>query len=266
MEIKETVEQGHKWLNALGISEVYPFIENGLVRGADTVERVYFNAIFAYETFQLLEKTSKDFSVNEQRNIANILRFQKEIGAYYAPFQTSRSLTTEEIKSLSQHDIRHKLMTAYKKNRGIYYVSGLQAFTSTLIYENPEIVKRRTTEGKAKAGVPFKKRDYGPLYEIVPKTLKLFDGSTSIFTYPFMLNGIICEANRIYDIYMLVYRWPGFVDLAHDRTFYSSQEKKIFKQVKSIGEVFNGGKVLDEKEQKEMQFFQTALEVRHEDV
>lgn len=262
MEIKGTVEQGHKWLSALGISEVYPFMENGLVRGADTIERVYFNAIFAYETFQLLEKTSKDFSVNEQRNIANILRFQKEIGAYYAPFQTSRSLTTEEIKSLSQHGIRHKLMTAYKKNRGIYYVSGLQAFTSTLIYENPEIVKRRTADGKAKAGVPFKKRDYGPLSDIVPKTLKLFDGTTSIFTYPFVLNGVVCEVNRIYDVYMLAYRWPGYVDLAHDRTFYSSQEKKIFKQAKSIGEVFNGDKALEEKEQKEMQFFQTALEVK----
>ena len=82
-------------LNEFDLKEVFPYKENGVFGEINTFEEVVFKAIFSYNTFEIIEETARFYSINEQRIIREIIRYQKEMGAYYSLFQVERKTNPE---------------------------------------------------------------------------------------------------------------------------------------------------------------------------
>lgn len=230
MLLNEFEQKIKEKLEDLGVLEEYPYIENGVLGKAETFEDVMFKAVFSYKSFEIIEKTSRCYSVKEQRVIQEIIRYQKEMGAYYAPF-----LNNKQVKANRTHEeVKNILNKANKKNRGIYFVTGLGGYTSTTLYENPILVPGLGHGKSVGCGQKKKFRLYGKLLKILPATLKLYDGYSLECCYPIRIRDqpLFCES--IYEVYGLALRHKEDLFLEKERTFYSSQEKKIVKLLKEV--------------------------------
>lgn len=224
---------GIDWLKWKGIEEQYPYIENGVQKTANSMYEIYAKAIFSYQTFQIVESTTQHYSVQEQRNLKLIEQYQKEMGAYNTTFQEKRREVNEAyIDSLPHEKIRKILYIANRKNKGLYFVSGLGYFTSTTLYDNP--VTTKAQGGSCGGGMPRKERVYGELSLVVSETLKLHNGSVPIFTYPYSLNAMRIQTESIYKVYQAAYKHPDSFELLEERKFYSSQHKRIIKRLKEM--------------------------------
>lgn len=239
MFLSEYEEKVVEWLKSLGITEEFPYLENGILYTANTLEEIYFKATFSYETFEPVEETNKYYSANELHNIRLLLKYQKKMDAYYKHFQCKATVTEEEVKTLTHLQIKGRLNKAYKCNRGVYYITGLRGYTSTTLYENPIIEKGEGHSGHEGCGMYRKIRLFGRMATILPETLRLFDGTTSIFEYPFMLKGKEVSSNSIYEVYTLAYKNPDNFELVNARRYYSSQEKRIIKKLCNLGRLKN---------------------------
>ena len=239
MCLMENEEKVVEWLRSLGITEKFPYLENGILYTANTLEEIYFKATFSYETFEPVEETNKYYSANELHNIKLLLKYQKKMGAYYKNFHYKSTVTEEEVKALTHEQIKNRLNKANKCNRGVYYITGLRGYTSTTLYENPIIEKGNGQPEHEGCGMCRKIRLYGRMALILPETLRLFDGTTSIFEYPFLLKGKEVSSNSIYEVYALAYKNPNDFELANARRYYSSQEKRIIKRLCNLGRLEN---------------------------
>lgn len=217
-------------LNEFDLKEVFPYKENGVLGEVNTFEEVVFKAIFSYNTFEIIEETARFYSINEQRIIREIIRYQKEMDAYYGLFQVERKNRTE----LTHTEIKNRLNKAYKKNRGFYYIVGLKGYTSTTLHENPVLSPGLGHGKRMGCGNKRKYRLYGKMSKVLPETLRLYDGSNITWSYPIKINGVCLECESIYEVYDLVLRHKEGLTLEKERTFYSSQEKKIIKTLKKI--------------------------------
>lgn len=220
----------YEWLLSIGVTENFPYIENGLEGCADNIEDIYFKAVFSYETFEPIVQGNKHYSPNELKNISVIQRYQQEMGAYYSPFQVERSGISEEVVNGYGHQkIKETFNKANRKNKGIYYISTFQGYTSTTLYENPII------EVSEAFNRPRKERLFGRLSVVVPETMRLYDGTELTFQYPFMMKGREVSSNSIYEVYSLAYKHPEGFELINSKKFYSNQQRKIIKKLKELG-------------------------------
>lgn len=220
----------YEWLKTLGIQEKFPYVENGVEGLADNIEEIFFKAIHSYDTFHPLDKKYKPYSKNDLRNISLIQEYQRSMQAYYAPFQTKRTtLTEKDIAGFPHVKVKDKLRKANEVNRGIYFVSALQGYTSTTIYDNPvEVISMETKR-------PHKERVFGRIQKVLPETLRLFDGTIATFDFPFVLNGVEDKRDSIYEVYEIAYNNPNHFEIIADNGFYSGQQKRIINRLMKIG-------------------------------
>lgn len=239
MFLSEYEEKVVEWLKSLGIIEEFPYLENGILYTANTLEEIYFKATFSYETFEPVEETNKYYSANELHNIRLLLKYQKKMGAYYKNFHYKSTVTEEEVKALTHEQVKNRLNKAYRCNRGVYYITGLRGYTSTTLHENPIIEKGEGQSGHEGCGMYRKLRLFGKMALVLPETLRLFDGTTSIFEYPFLLKGKEVSSDSIYEVYVFAYKNPDSFELLNARRYYSSQEKRTIKKLCSLGRLEN---------------------------
>lgn len=236
MYLTEYEQRVYIWLQSLGITETFPYKESGVLGVVDSIEDVYFKAVFSYDCFSLEIETNQHYSANEIRNIKAIQRYQKKMSAYYKPFQSKRTTITEEdVRAYTHEKLKGLFNKAYKVNRGIYYLSGLKGYTSTTLYENPTIEPGAGHGVSVGCGMYRKYRTYGKIAVVAVETLKLFDGTELVFNYPFSIKGRETSSNSIYEVYDLAYKHGENFELLEDRRFYSSQQKKIVKKLKKLG-------------------------------
>lgn len=234
MYLTEYEQKIYEWLRTQGIVESFPYIENGIEKTANSLEEIFYKAVFSYRTFSLVDK-SRAYSPNDIRNISLILSYQNQMGAYYSTFQTKRTTITEEdIQGYSHEKVKGLLAKAYKKNRGLYYISSLKGYTSTTLYENPV---REVLKGSNR---PKKIRVYGRIQKVFPETLRLFDGTNVTFDYPFVLNGLEDKTDSIYRIYELAYLNSSNFEIVASRGVYSGQQKRVIKKLKELGGQVDG--------------------------
>lgn len=220
----------YSWLKSLGITEKYPYIENGVEYLADTLEEVFYKAVLSYDTFSLVKKKYKPYSPNDIRNFEFLLRYQKEIGAYYAPFLTvRRNITEEDVKKYSHDKVKSILNKASRVNRGIYFVSSLLGYTSTTLFENPILQYSEETKRYSKM------RIFGRIQKVLLETAKHFDGTVLNIEYPFILKGVERKSESIYEVYELAYQNPNGFELITDNDLYSGQQKRIVNKLLVFG-------------------------------
>lgn len=221
-----------EWLKSLGITELYPYVENGIERVATSLYEVYYKAVLSYETLEIVDDKNAFYSVNDLKNIENIVKYQNQVGAFYSPFFTKRSdISDETIKGYTHQQLKDILAKANRKNKGIYYISSINGYTSTILFDNPRIVKSESTNR------PYKERVYGHISVVATETLRLFDGTELSFSFPFMLKGREVSSNNIYEVYSLAYRFHSDFELLKEQKFYSKQQRKIIKQLRKAGKL-----------------------------
>lgn len=236
MLLTEKEKKVKEMLELKGFNEFYPFYENGVEKSVDCFEELLFRVVLSYDTFQPIIDHNHHYSENEIRNINLIQEYQEDMEAYYHPFFSKRSdITEEDIKDYDHLKLKHIFNKAVKKNRGIFFITALKGYTSTTLYDNPEIEKGEGRSGHEGCGMYRKNRLYGKLAIVVPKTLELHNGKCADFSYPYSLNGKEYKTNSIYDIYSLAYEKPEEIELLHTRKYYSGQQKKIVKGLKRLG-------------------------------
>ena len=216
-----------EWLSSLGIEESFPYVENGVVGSVNSVEEIYFKAIFSYDTFAPIVEKKSSYSNQELINIAEIQKYQKEMGAYYAPFQVKRNaITSDVIEGYTREEVKDLLNKANRKNRGSYFVSGLQAYTSTTLFYNPEIVVSEQSKRK------YKKRFCGCIADVVTKTMRLYNGKEVSFFYPYLLDRQVKRSKSIYEIFALSYQYKNRFEIIKPYEFYSIQHRKVIKKLR----------------------------------
>lgn len=221
-----------EWLKSLGIAEIYPYIENGIECSATSLYEVYYKAVLSYETLEIVDDKNAFYSVNDLKNIENIVEYQNQMGAFYSPFFTKRSdISDEVIKGYTHQQLKDILAKANRKNRGIYYISSINGYTSTTLHDNPRIVKSEITNR------PYKERVYGHISVVAAETLRLYDGTELSFSFPFMLKGREVSSSNIYEVYTLAYRFHSNFELLKEQRFYSKQQRRIIKQLRKVGKL-----------------------------
>ena len=220
----------YEWLLSIGITEKFPYKENGIESYADNIEDIYFKAVFSYDTFEPIVQGNQYYSPNELKNTSEIQRYQREMDAYYSPFKVERTGISEEIiKEYSHVKIKSIFNKAHKKNKGIYFISAFQGYTSTTLYEHPRF------EISEEFNRAYKERLFGRLSIIVPETMRLYDGTKLKFQYPFILKGKEVSSDSIYEVYSLAYKYPNEFKLIKSKRFYSNQQRKNIKQLIEMG-------------------------------
>lgn len=233
MYLTEYEKKIYDWLKTLGITERFPYIENGVEGEVSTMEEIYYKAVLSYQTFSLIDR-NRAYSPNDFRNVELIKDYQIKMGAFYAPFQTKRSLTEEDMEGFSHEKLKGIFTKAHRKNQGIYYISGLRGYTSTTLFLNPSYECLNGSNRKSKVRV------YGRIQKVLPETLKLFDGTIATFDFPFVLNGLECSTDSIYRVYELAYLNPNGFEIIANRGVYSGQQKRIIKRLMTMGGSVDG--------------------------
>ncbi len=221
------------WLESFGIKEVFPFVENGVKSETDSIEDIYFRAVISYETFNPIVEYNHHYSANELKNIKLIKRYQRMMGAYHNNFQKRR----KRIKQREHSEIKNILIKANKINRGIYFVTGLEAYTSTTLFYNPIIVKGQGHSNSVGCGMYKKIRFFGRIEDVLPETLKLYNGTITTFEYPYTINGTVSQNSNIYHVYKMAYKYGNCFEVLESRTMYSRQQKRIIRKLKRMGEI-----------------------------
>lgn len=233
MYLTEYEEGVYQWLESIGIKEKFPYIENGVEGEVSTMEEIYYRAVLSYQTFSLIDR-GRAYSPNDFKNIELIKDYQRKIGAYYAPFWSKRNLTEQEMSDFSHEKLKGIFTKAHRVNRGIYYLSSLRGYTSTTLFLNPSYKCLKGSNRKSKIRV------YGRIQKVLPETLRLYDGTTAIFDFPFAINGLECSTDSIYRVYKLAFENAGHFELLANRGIYSGQQKRIIKQLIELGGKVNG--------------------------
>lgn len=236
MFLTDRQREQKRWLEDLGYKEYYPFVENAVEGFTDNIEDVYFRAVYSYETFRPVEETNQYYSANELKNIKLIQRYQKNIGAYHRNFLKDRLISEEQISKIPMKEVKGKLSKAEKFNRGIYFITGLRAYSSTTIYENPSTESGQGNRGLLGCGMFKKNRVFGRIEDVLPETLKLYDFSFADFHYPCLVNGKEESSDNIYDVYEKAYKFGKFFEVLDSRMMYSSQQKRIIRALQRLGE------------------------------
>ena len=147
---------------------------------------------------------------------------------------SKRNLTEQETSDYSHEKLKGIFTKAHRVNRGIYYLSSLRGYTSTTLFLNPSYECLKGSNRKSKIRV------YGRIQKVLPETLRLFDGTTAIFDFPFAINGLECSTDSIYRVYKLAFENAGHFELLANRGVYSGQQKRIIKQLIELGGKVNG--------------------------
>lgn len=219
-----------KWLESLNISEFFPYKENGILKSATSLYEVYYKVVLSYETIEVIDEKNDFYSVNDLKNIESIINYQNKMCAKYSPFKSGRvGITDDVVKSYSHQQIKDILTKSNRKNRGIYYVSSLNGYTSTTLFENPVMVR---ADGAKRS---HKERLFGHISVVVLETLRLFDDTKVLFSYPVSLDGKTIKCSSIYDVYHLVFNHPNELKLVNERHFYSKQQRKTIKRLRKVG-------------------------------
>lgn len=211
----------------LNIEETYPYTENGIEKIGYSFNEVLYKAVLSYETFTLTETQTSYYTTKEIDLINKVIDYQTNIGAYYSDFFASNNKVIENPDHLT---VKNLLNKAAQKHKGIYFVFGLQGFCSTTLHNNPIWVRGKTPR-------KHKERFYGPLVEVVVKTLEIEEDSFS-FYYPYKVCGEEKRATSIYEVYQAAFSEINF-ELLGSRQFYSKQERKIARNLHKKG-VFSG--------------------------
>ena len=234
-------EEQHKqkeWLMGLGIKERFPFIENAMASETDNIEDVYFRAVFSYETFIPIVEYNHYYSANELRNIKLIQRYQRSMGAFHHNFQRTRKENQEKTVMQREHaEIKNILSKANKVNKGIYFVTGLKAYTSTTLFDNPIIEKGQGHGNSVGCGMYKKIRFFGRIEDVLPETLRLYNGITATFEYPYTIKGETSSSSNIYHVYEMAYKYGNFFEVLESRSMYSRQQKRIIRKLKRMSEL-----------------------------
>lgn len=230
MFLTEKQHKQKEWLNSLGIYEVFPYIENGIVSETDNIEEIYFKAVYSYTTFKPIVEKNHHYSANELRNIKLIQRYQKAMNAHHSNIQRSNTtLTEQQIQGYDHITVRHIINKANRVNQGIYFITGLKSYTSSTLVDNP------TVEQDIKTKRCRKTRVFGRIEIVLPKTLELLHSSTT-FDYPYSIDGKESSSDNIYDVYEQAYKFGNLFEVLDARDKYSSQEKRIIRKLKRLGD------------------------------
>ena len=222
----------------MGLKEIFPFIDNGMEGETDSIEDIYFRAVLSYETFSPIIEYNHHYSANELRNIKLIQRYQRNMGAYYHNFQRTRKENQEKKTEQREHtEIKNILAKANKVNKGIYFVTGLAAYTSTTLFDNPIIEKGQGHGSSEGCGMYKKIRFFGRIEDVLPETLRLYNGITATFEYPYTIKGETSSSSNIYHVYEMAYKYGNFFEVLESRSMYSRQKKRIIRRLKRMSEL-----------------------------
>ncbi len=215
------------------LGEFYPYSINGIQGTANSFEELLGYVVYDYQTIQLGD--SKYYSPNEVRIIEAIKKYQEGIEADLEMLKAKKNLTQEDVRNYSHTKIKHILNKKVLKNKGIFYVPALLAYTSTHLYNNYKKVKGN----RIGRGCNYKRvRKYGSLIDIVPETLKLYDNTKVRFYYPYKIKGKQGFSKDKEGLYKAILDCKGidFI-LVNERVYYSRQTKRNIKYlIKYINE------------------------------
>lgn len=238
MILTEEQHNQKEWLEGLGIKERFPFIENSMENETDSIEDIYFRAVLSYETFSPIVEYNHYYSANELRNIKLIQRYQRSMGAFHHNFQRTRKENQEKTVMQREHaEIKNILAKANKVNKGIYFVTGLKAYTSTTLFDNPIIEKGQGHGNSVGCGMYKKIRFFGRIEDVLPETLRLYNGITATFEYPYTIKGETSSSSNIYHVYEMAYKYGNFFEVLESRSMYSRQQKRIIRKLKRMSEL-----------------------------
>lgn len=222
------------------LGEFYPYIINGIHDVANNFEELLGYVVYDYQTIQLGD--SKYYSPNEVSIVEAIKKYQEGIGAELEMLKAKKNLTQEDVDGYSHTKIKHILNKKVLKNKGIFYVPALLAYTSTHLYDNYEKIKGN----RIGRGCNYRRlRKYGFLIDIVPETLKLYDNTKVRFYYPYKIKGKKGFSKDREGLYKAILDCKGadFI-LVNERVYYSRQTKRNIKYlIKYINEGEVGDKV-----------------------
>ena len=228
MLLNEYEIQVYQWLEKLGIREKFPYVENGVVGEASSMEEIYYKAVLSYQTFSLIDR-NRAYSPNDIRNVGLIKDYQCKMGAHYAPFLSKRSLDEKDIEGYSHEKLKNILTKAHRANRGIYYLSSLKGYTSTTLFLHPTYECLNGSNRKSKVRV------WGRIQDVLPATLELYDGTVATFVFPYSIGEISSTTDSIYKIYELAFANYADFSIAGSRGIYSGQQKRIIKRLIELG-------------------------------
>lgn len=219
-----------EWLNSLGIVEQYPYIENGISKTASSIYELYYKVVLSYETIVISDENNEFYSKNDLKNIESLIRYQREMSAKYSPFRSVRSDISDEIvKQYSQEQVKNILTKANRKNRGIYFISAVNGYCSTTLFENPiKVVSEESNRC-------YKKRLFGHISVVALETLRLFDNTELELSYLAVLGDKELKCCNLYDVYRLVFKYKNDLKLVNEKYFFSKQQRQTIKKLRKVG-------------------------------
>jgi hypothetical protein len=208
------------------IKNTYPFKVSGLHKTANDFKELLKYVITDYQTIELIKNRNENFSEMELKLIEQIIRYQKEVGAYWDTVRVynppRENYIMDEFTYKKQKTLLRKKA---KNNKGIYYLPTVDLYTSTELYN----------KSNNKWGKKDLREYYGDIIEVVIKTLYLYDNTKIKFNYPYKVDNKRKNARELKELYVKARESVGTgkdFKLVYKKYYYSRETIRNINQIK----------------------------------
>lgn len=210
------------------LKNTYKFKNSCISREVNTFKELLNFVIYDYEVIEIEGLEGNEYySEQEKRVIEAIMGYQKDLDADLELLRF-----TEYVECIIEKDYKEQLRTLSRKdkrNRGIYYIPTVDAYTSTTLYK----------EAMSERGRKDFSKYVTDIIEVVKKTMYIHNKTNIEFKYPYKLDNIRHEVTDITELYNEAQRVLGEgkdFQLVNERVYYSRETiRNINKLLKQKG-------------------------------